>query len=66
MRPRSTGPVALAWPGLAAAALAVLLTVFGISAAPASAAVHYRVAHTIRVGAAPVGVAVDPTIHTST
>jgi len=65
-RGRSLGsgpsPLAPAWPGLAAAALAVPLTVFAITAAPASAAVRYRVAHTVRVGPDPVGVAVDPTL----
>ena len=60
------GPARWRRPGLAAAALAVPLTVFGITAAPASAAVHYRVARTVRVGPDPVGVAVDPTLGTAT
>ena len=39
------------------------LTALVITAAPASAAVHYRVVHTVHVGPDPVGVAVDPTTH---
>ena len=52
------------WAGGAIAAVTLPMASSGVAAAPARAAGCYRVTHTIPVGSAPYGVAVDPAAHT--